>query len=95
MPAKKRESAVEAEIRTYAVENGCIYLKLAGAGQRGQPDRMILKESKVLFLEIKRPGKKPEPLQLWWAKKLRAHGFTAEWCDNSDRGCELIRIHLL
>lgn len=95
MAAKIRESEVERAIRKYAESKGCLFLKLAGRNQRGQPDRLVLRNGKALFLEIKRPGEKPEALQLWWMKKLRMQGFKAEWCDSSDDGNAIITLCLL
>lgn len=95
MSTKIRESKVEADIRKYAESHGCMYLKLAGRNQRGQPDRMIIKHGKILFLEIKRPGEEPEPLQYWWMKKLKFHDMNSFWCDSAEDGCKLINTYVL
>ncbi len=92
-----RESAVEKAIRVYAESQGCIFMKLAPvAGSNGKPDRLILAPGGcAMFLEIKKPGEKLEPLQVWWRDKLRLMGHACEWCDNVGDGKRLIREKLL
>ncbi len=44
----------------------------------GLPDRIVLMPlGHIWFVELKTTGKKPQPLQLWWKKRLEALGF--EW----------------
>lgn len=90
-----RESTIEKAVRQFAKDNGCIALKLASEGDRGKPDRLFLKNGKVLFIEFKKDGAKPDPLQLKWQTDLRAQGFAAEWTDNIGEGMDLIATHLL
>ena len=40
----------------------------------------------ILFVETKRPGEKPTPLQLAWLEVLRNDGFTSEWFDGFRAG---------
>lgn len=43
---------------------------------KGLPDRIILmRGGRIWFIELKTTGKTPEPLQLWWKKRLEALGF--------------------
>lgn len=86
-----REAAVERMLVRYAKDNGLLTLKLNGPGDRGKPDRWFGYEGRSLFLEIKRPGQKPEPLQYWWNDRLQERGFTAGWCDNVVDGIGILR----
>lgn len=86
-----RESAVEKAIVSYAKDNGMLTLKLNGSGDRGKPDRWFGFAGRSLFLEIKRPGERPEPLQFWWFRQLKGSGFTADWCDNVADGIGILR----
>lgn len=90
-----RESAIESRVRQFAELNGCVFMKLAAPGQKGQPDRMVLRNNKTIFIEFKAPGKKPDPLQLEWQRRLRAQGFVCEWVDNAGEGITLVEEHLL
>ncbi len=60
----------------------------------GIPDDLFLHGGKIVFIEFKRPGKEPTPLQ--WAKihALRKQGFTAEWFDNSAEAIQFLRQNL-
>ncbi len=81
-----KESAIEKAVCDHARANGCMVMKLAGPNQKGQPDRMFLKDGKALFLEFKAPGKKPTALQEKWMRQLREQGFHAYVCDNIENG---------
>lgn len=69
-------------------------MKLSGANQKGQPDRMFMRDKRVLFIEFKAPGKRPTALQEKWLKNLRKAGFPAVFCDDTQDGYDLIN-HLL
>ncbi len=89
------ESDVEGQVVTYAKSHGCILYKLNGAGERGKPDRLILRNGKVLFLELKKPGETPRLLQWHHIRKLRAQGFAAEWANTVPTAIKHINEHLL
>jgi Holliday junction resolvase len=81
-----RESAIERTVGEFCKRHGIITLKLAGAGARGQPDRLFLKGSKAVFVEFKAPGKKPTALQARWIKRLTDAGFDAFYVDDAQDG---------
>lgn len=79
-----RESRIESQITRYAKSCGCLCYKWSSPSQRGVTDRIIIGPTgKVVFLEIKAPGKRPEPLQIHEMNKINAHGACAVWVDNS------------
>lgn len=42
----------------------------------GVPDRMVLMPGgRIFFVELKREGEKPEPIQIVWHARLREKGF--------------------
>ncbi len=79
-----RESALEAAIVRYAKATGWYTLKLSSPGKRGVPDRIFMREERVLFMEIKAPGRKPTVLQEKVLRELRGAGQTAVWVNNID-----------
>jgi len=90
-----RESTIEKAVCAYAKTKGCLTLKLAGMNQRGQPDRLFIRDGKSLFMEIKAPGKNPTALQIKWLVDLNNQGMNAMWCDSIPDGKKLIdRIFL-
>ena len=86
-----RESTIERSVCTYAKAWGCLVIKLAGPNQKGQPDRMFIKNGKVLLVEFKAPGKLPTALQYKWLRDLIAQDMHAEWCDDIEDGKSLVR----
>ena len=83
---RPRESSVEAAIVRYAGERGILTRKFASPARRGVPDRIFVRDGVVLFLEVKRPGEEPTPLQEHELGLLRQHGANAEWCDSAAAG---------
>lgn len=50
--------------------------KLISPGLAGMPDRLVLlPRGKMAFVEVKRPGMKPRPIQIKRHKMLRQLGF--------------------
>jgi Holliday junction resolvase len=81
------ESRVEAKIVTYARSKGCLVYKFSSPARRGVPDRIIIAPGgKVLFLEIKRPGKVPTELQMREIRLLTEQGCHATWTNSVNGG---------
>lgn len=72
-----RESIIQTQIKKYLETNGWMVIKLIQTSCNGIPDLMALKDGRVIFLEIKQPGKKPNDLQQYRIDKLNAAGFAA------------------
>ena len=81
---KPRESDIEAYLRekVRAVLHGKAY-KWVSPGNNGVPDRMVcLPGGRVVFAELKAPGKQPRPEQAAKHRELRALGFHVEVLDS-------------
>ena len=74
------EREIETKLRLMVVRAGGKCLKWVCPGWSGVPDRIVLlPRGCIVFVELKRPkGSKVSELQRWWAKELRALGFTYE-----------------
>lgn len=60
-------------------------LKFVSPGHAGVPDRLvILPAGKVIFVEMKRPGEKPRPLQLKVMEKLKNLGCDVRVLDSKE-----------
>jgi len=91
-PPNLRESTIENAVVRYAKKHGVRSIKLAGSHDRGKPDREFLYKGKILFIEFKRAGAKPTPLQLKWRDELTNEGFTSYIIDNIKDGMNAIDI---
>ena len=70
---RRLESSLERACRAKAEKLGILCLKLY---VRGMPDRLLLNNGKIVFVEFKREGEVLRKLQVWWAMRLRERGFT-------------------
>lgn len=71
------ESAIQRKIIKRYEDDGYLVVKLSLTNKNGFPDLMLLKDGKASFVEVKRPGQKPRPLQEYRLKELRDAGFDA------------------
>lgn len=70
------EKFIEARLKKAIEKRGGMCLKLVSPTMAGLPDRIILAAGgKVVFVEVKAPGRKPRPLQAYVHRKLEALGF--------------------
>ena len=78
----KKESIVENYLCTNVGINGGITRKMVWQGRKGAPDRgCFFPGGKLLMVETKAAGEKPEPLQIHEMETLRKLGFYVAWAD--------------
>ena len=88
--ANPLEKMVEAQVCDYAESKNCEVLKMNLKGRRGWPDRLFIFHGKVLFIEFKRLGEQPTPLQKFVHGVLQGHGMRVEVVDDHYKGRRLI-----
>lgn len=82
MLEKKIESALVGACTT----EGWQPIKLNSSSCRGLPDRLILMpDGRVVFVELKAPGKKPRALQKLCHRKLTSLGFKVYVIDSIEQ----------
>jgi hypothetical protein len=70
---------------------GGLCLKFVSPGWSGVPDRLCLwPGGRINFVELKRPGAKPRPLQIRRAEQLRRLGFQVEVIDRKEQVPEFV-----
>lgn len=87
----------EGKVEDYLVEQSAVYgalvRKLAYVGRRGAPDRMVVWKDSIYidapgpyidFVELKAPGKKPDPHQEREHERLRALGANVFTLDSKE-----------
>ena len=81
------EKALVREVR----KHGGIAPKFTSPGTAGMPDRIIiLPKGKVCFVELKRPGQKPRPIQTRQMDRLTQLGCMARTIDHPNQIPRLI-----
>ncbi|NFG22674.1 VRR-NUC domain-containing protein [Clostridium botulinum] len=86
------ESRVENYLKRRVEKLGGKAYKWAPVGVVGVPDRMVLLPGgKIIFVELKAPGKKARKLQEYRAKQLRELGFQVECLDSIEKIDKLIQ----
>ena len=85
-----REKQIEQKLARAVKAHGGLCPKLVSPGMDGMPDRMaLLPEGRIVFVEVKAPGKKPRPLQVRRHEQLRVLGFRVFVLDDPGRIPEL------
>ncbi len=78
-----RESKIEKSLKDRVQDMGGIALKFVSPGMAGVPDRIVLiPNGKVVFVELKAPGKTIRPLQLKRKSQLEHLGFKVYLIDS-------------
>ena len=71
---KMIESQVERHLHSRIGLIGGMCLKFTSPGTAGVPDRIIIHEGRTMFVELKRPGEKPRPLQVTVFRQMKREG---------------------
>lgn len=76
------EKQLESKVVEYCKKHGLYCRKFSSPAHRGVPDRIIVGKGRIMFLELKSPGKKPTALQEREIELIRAAGVLALWVDS-------------
>lgn len=74
-PSYMLESAIKKRCKDELQKWGWMVIHLIQTNQNGIPDTLCLRSGRIVWMEFKRPGKIPDPLQEYRHKKLREQGF--------------------
>lgn len=84
------ERDIERRVCQYADKKGWLSFKFTSPANRGVPDRLLINNGRVIFIEFKQKGKKPTPLQDRIINKIRQHAGEVYVVDDLDEGKRLI-----
>ena len=88
------EKTIEQALRKGAKTRGGVALKFVSPGYSGVPDRIILMPGgRCWFVELKSPGKKPDPLQRLCHRLFARLGFPV-WVVDSEKSLEVFLAEL-
>lgn len=82
------EQAIQTSIIRYIKSIGGLPIKQNQIGiyaQAGVPDIIACIKGRFVAIEVKRPGKKPEPIQEAFLESITKKGGLAFWSDNLDK----------
>ena len=81
-----REREIERKLVSVVKSRGGICPKFVSPGFDGMPDRVVLlPHGKIGFVEVKRPGEQPRPLQTARHRILRKLGFLVFVLDREEK----------
>ena len=81
-----REREIERKLVSAVKSRGGICPKFVSPGFDGMPDRVVLRpHGKLGFVEVKRPGEQPRPLQTARHRLLRKLGFLVFVLDGEEQ----------
>lgn len=87
-----RERIVEAHLRDSVKKAGGVAYKWVSPGNNGVPDRIvIIPGGRIIFVELKAPGKKPTALQQVQHDRLRVLGCDVRVIDSREGVDDLIK----
>lgn len=76
------EKKLEKRCTDIAKANGWYTRKWSSPSSRGVPDRIFIKEGRVVFIEFKAPGNTPTKLQEHEMSLIIDHDGNTGWCNN-------------
>lgn len=79
------ERRIESQFIEYCSSLSIKCLKLKLASESSWPDRTLLYKGQVMFMELKRSGERPTPLQQYTLDQLAAEGFHARWSSDIEQ----------
>lgn len=80
---KQKESAIQSAIRKRLENDGWLVNKLILTSKPGTPDLIAHKDGRTIYIEVKRPGEKPRPLQAHRMEQIRRQGIEVYTIDDS------------
>lgn len=87
-----KESTIETYLVRHVKALRGLCLKIPAVHYVGIPDRLVLlPKGRVIFVELKAPGKTPTPKQLQVHRKLTELGFAVYTIDNKELIKELVK----
>ena len=88
------EKEIEMKFKNQIEKQGAKVFKFVSPGHAGVPDRIVLmKSGRTVFAELKAPGEKPRPLQVFVMKQLSSLGFDCWVIDSPEMIEKFVRTY--
>ena len=90
--AKSRiENDIENYMKRECEKNDILFYKFTSPSRRGVPDRILIGNGQVIFVELKKPGETPRKLQVKIIQRMRDHGADVRVIDTIEGTDALIK----
>ncbi|MFD7541258.1 MULTISPECIES: VRR-NUC domain-containing protein [unclassified Streptomyces] len=89
-----RERDIEGYLLDQCRAHGFLCLKFVSPARGGVPDRLVVAQGRIVFVEVKRPGGRLRKLQQRTHVKLRRHGAEVQVVDDKP-SVDAFLAHLL
>jgi hypothetical protein len=86
------EKAIESPVVHRAEKAGWFVRKVCWPGRIGAPDRVFIKDGRVVWIEFKDRGKTLRLSQILEHDRMRAAGAEIHWCDNVFEALQILGI---
>jgi Holliday junction resolvase len=86
------EKDIERKACEAAKRAGWLAFKFTSPAQRGVPDRIFIKNGRIVFIEFKASGSKVTALQERMIERLRSHGCEVYVCDSVEAARDVLSI---
>lgn len=87
----KPEGTVERYLRDQARARGWLCYKFESPGTSGMPDRIVIGNGQVTFVETKAPGGHPRPLQVTRMRQMAQRGADVRVASSREEVDEILR----
>ena len=84
------ESSIEAGMRRKVLKRGGLFYKFVSPGNDGVPDRILVHQGRVVFVEMKQPSGKLSRMQKFQIERLQRNGADVRVVYNSEQADALI-----
>lgn len=89
------EKLLEDKAVTYALGLGYLHWKMNALGSKGKPDQLFqAPHGLYLWIEFKRAGEQPAPLQRYWARQIVQRRGLVYGCDDYEHAKAIFHNHL-
>lgn len=85
------EFEVQEKVTEFATLAGLLPIRINVTGRKGWPDYGYVYKGRICFIEFKKPGERPTPLQLYVHDALIKQGCFVYVVDDIDEGKMLLR----
>jgi Holliday junction resolvase len=86
------ESKIQNKVKKILEKKGYNVIKVIQLSKNGYPDILALRDGQAVWVEVKRPGAKPRPLQVLRIKELVSDGFIAFYTDGLINWDKLVNL---